>query len=63
MRFQTDFTFGDLADNGGGEDWSARTRGQVAFTAKSDTEYGPLTGVIVYQANFRPNGDIANEPG
>ncbi|TDW27792.1 porin-like protein [Rhizobium azibense] len=59
IRFQTDFTFGDLADNGGGEDWSARTRGQVAFTAKSDTEYGPLTGVIVYQANFRPNG-VAN---
>ncbi|NLS02981.1 porin [Rhizobium sp. P32RR-XVIII] len=66
IRFQVDWSAGDLADNLGGEDWSARTRGQVAFTAKSDTEYGPLTGVIVYQANFRPNGpansqDIENE--
>ena len=32
-------------------DWDARTRGQVQFTAKSDTEYGPLTGVIVMQFN------------
>ncbi len=39
-------------DNNGGEDWNVRTRGQVQFTAKSDTEYGPLTGVIVYQANY-----------
>ncbi|MBE1509359.1 porin [Rhizobium viscosum] len=31
--------------------WDAVTRGQVQFTAKSDTEYGPLTGVIVLQAN------------
>ncbi|PKA42403.1 porin [Rhizobium sullae] len=57
IRFQVDWSAGDIADQTyGGEDWSARTRGQVAFTAKSDTEYGPLTGVIVYQANFRPNG-------
>ncbi len=32
-------------------DWDAYTRGQVQFTAKSDTEYGPLTGVIVLQSN------------
>jgi len=32
-------------------DWDAYTRGQVQFTAKSDTEYGPLTGVIVLQTN------------
>jgi len=56
IRFQTDFSFGDVADNGGGEDWSTRTRGQVAFSSKSDTEYGTLTGVIVLQSNFRPNG-------
>ena len=38
-------------DVGGDSDWDARTRGQVQFTAKSDTEYGPLTGVIVMQFN------------
>ncbi|WP_160010233.1 porin [Rhizobium sp. 18055] len=32
-------------------DWDMYTRGQVQFTAKSDTEYGPLTGVIVMQTN------------
>jgi hypothetical protein len=32
-------------------DWDFYTRGQVQFTAKSDTEYGPLTGVIVLQTN------------
>ena len=32
-------------------DWDAMTRGQVQFTAKSDTEYGPLTGVMVLQTN------------
>ncbi|RDJ13553.1 porin, partial [Rhizobium phaseoli] len=31
-------------DVGGDSDWDAVTRGQVQFTAKSDTEYGPLTG-------------------
>jgi hypothetical protein len=48
VRFQVDFDFGD---EDGTEDWSALTRGQVQFTAKSDTEYGPLTGVIVMQFN------------
>ncbi|WP_413709157.1 porin [Rhizobium sp. Rhizsp82] len=54
VRFQVDFDFGD---EDGTEDWSALTRGQVQFTAKSDTEYGPLTGVIVYQANHRGGSD------
>ncbi len=40
-------------DEKGTSDWNACTRAQVQFTAKSDTEYGPLTGVIV----FRNNGD------
>ncbi|MBB3743241.1 hypothetical protein FHT80_003486 [Rhizobium sp. BK226] len=38
-------------DVGGDSDWDAFSRGQVQFTAKSDTEYGPLTGVIVMQFN------------
>ncbi|NKK00518.1 porin [Rhizobium leguminosarum bv. viciae] len=33
-------------DVGGDSDWDAVTRGQVQFTAKSDTEYGPLTGDV-----------------
>ncbi|MBY3598407.1 porin [Rhizobium bangladeshense] len=52
IRFQVDV--GDqplnLSDDND-SDWDARTRGQVQFTAKSDTEYGPLTGVIVMQFN------------
>ncbi|MBB3590965.1 hypothetical protein FHX08_001309 [Rhizobium sp. BK529] len=47
IRFQV-----NVGENVGGDsDWDAVTRGQVQFTAKSDTEYGPLTGVIVLQAN------------
>ncbi|MFL5013732.1 porin [Rhizobium sp.] len=47
IRFQV-----NVADDVGGDsDWDAVTRGQVQFTAKSDTEYGPLTGVIVMQFN------------
>ncbi|NKL07201.1 MULTISPECIES: porin [Rhizobium] len=49
IRFQV-----NVGDNPGGDndsDWDAVTRGQVQFTAKSDTEYGPLTGVIVMQFN------------
>ncbi|MGO7540383.1 porin [Rhizobium ruizarguesonis] len=51
IRFQV-----NVGDNPGGSDvndsdWDAVTRGQVQFTAKSDTEYGPLTGVIVMQFN------------
>jgi hypothetical protein len=58
VRFQVDWAAGDIADNNGGEDWSALTRGQVQFTSKSDTEYGPLTGVIVYQANYRGGSSL-----
>jgi len=61
VRFDVNFGFGDAFDNGGAEDWNVRTRGQVQFTAKSDTEYGPLTGVIVYQANYRPAGDALDQ--
>ncbi|MBX5009364.1 porin [Rhizobium lentis] len=52
IRFQVDI--GEEPLNGSesnDSDWDARTRGQVQFTAKSDTEYGPLTGVIVMQFN------------
>ncbi|OWV84799.1 hypothetical protein ATY78_26310 [Rhizobium sp. R635] len=44
-------------DVGGDSDWDAFTRGQVQFTAKSDTEYGPLTGVIVMQFNADNSSD------
>jgi len=54
IRFDVNYGFGEGFENGGLEDWNVRTRGQVQFTAKSETEYGPLTGVIVYQYNFRP---------
>ncbi|MBO9123294.1 MULTISPECIES: porin [unclassified Rhizobium] len=47
VRFQVDAG----PNESGTSDWDAFTRGQVQFTAKSDTEYGPLTGVIVLQAN------------
>jgi len=50
IRFQVDA--GPNADGlPNHSDWDAFTRGQVQFTAKSDTEYGPLTGVIVLQTN------------
>ncbi len=49
IRFQVDVGPDEAAP--GTSDWDAFTRGQVQFTAKSDTEYGPLTGVIVLQAN------------
>jgi hypothetical protein len=66
VRFDVNFGFGDAYETGGTaigatEDWNVRTRGQVQFTAKSDTEYGPLTGVIVYQANYRPAGDALDQ--
>ena len=35
----------------GSSDWDSFTRGNVQFTSKSDTEYGPLTGVIVLQTD------------
>lgn len=43
----------------GNSDWDAVTRGQLQFTAKSDTEYGPLTGVLVIQTNA--DNDSAQE--
>ncbi|MBX5028740.1 porin [Rhizobium lentis] len=60
IRFQVDI--GEEPLNGSesnDSDWDARTRGQVQFTAKSDTEYGPLTGVIVMQFN----ADNASDQG
>ncbi len=69
IRFDVNYAFGDGTDSAtlgqGGEDWNVRTRGQVQFTAKSDTEYGPLTGIIVYQANYRgpANSDGPLSPG
>lgn len=53
IRFQVDG--GDHLS--GTSDWNAKTRGQVQFTSKSDTEYGPLTGVIVLQANANNASD------
>ncbi|MEK1894544.1 MAG: porin [Rhizobium sp.] len=47
IRFQVNVS----PNAGGASDWDAVTRGQLQFTAKSDTEYGPLTGVIVLQTN------------
>jgi hypothetical protein len=52
LRFEV---YGGPNQNGT-SDWNARTRAQVSFTSKSDTEYGPLTGVIV----LRNNGDDAS---
>ncbi|MBB3316910.1 hypothetical protein FHT77_002791 [Rhizobium sp. BK181] len=57
IRFQVNAGPNASATKGSGanvandSDWDAYTRGQVQFTAKSDTEYGPLTGVIVLQTN------------
>ncbi|NKK64951.1 porin [Rhizobium leguminosarum bv. viciae] len=66
IRFQVDVApnASSIGASGGGSvdndsDWDARTRGQVQFTAKSDTEYGPLTGVIVMQFN----ADNASDQG
>ena len=47
IRFQVDVGRGE----GDNSDWDSFTRGNVQFTAKSDTEYGPLTGVIVLQTD------------
>ncbi|MDM9627478.1 porin [Rhizobium sp. S152] len=46
-----DITAGNGTTRTNRSDWDMYTRGQVQFTAKSDTEYGPLTGVIVLQTN------------
>ncbi|MFK0332769.1 porin [Rhizobium sp. NPDC090275] len=39
------------ASTSGTSDWDVFTRGQLQVTAKSDTEYGALTGVLVFQTN------------
>ncbi|MEK1901084.1 MAG: porin, partial [Rhizobium sp.] len=53
IRFQVNVgpSVGETDARPNDSSWDAVTRGQVQFTAKSDTEYGPLTGVIVLQAN------------
>jgi hypothetical protein len=51
IRFQVNGGPNAGPGTGNHSDWDAFTRGQVQFTAKSDTEYGPLTGVIVLQTN------------
>ncbi len=51
IRFQVNGGRNEATGANGSSDWDAFTRGQVQFTSKSDTEYGPLTGVIVLQAN------------
>jgi hypothetical protein len=47
VRFQVNFGE-DLA---GTASWDAFTRAQLQFTAKSDTEYGTLTGLIALRTN------------
>ena len=52
VRFQVDGGLNEAANAAGfGSDWDSFTRGNVQFTSKSDTEYGPLTGVIVLQTD------------
>jgi hypothetical protein len=52
IRFQVDGGKNEAANAAGfGSDWDSFTRGNVQFTSKSDTEYGPLTGVIVLQTD------------
>ena len=53
VRFQVDFGEGTNGFNG--DDWDAWTRGRVAFTSKSDTELGELTGFIAI------HGDISED--
>ncbi|WP_085031844.1 porin [Ensifer aridi] len=47
VRFQT--TFGE--DQSGTSDWDAFARGFLAFDAKSDTEFGTLTGFFAIEAD------------
>ncbi|WP_454848825.1 porin [Rhizobium binxianense] len=61
VRFQVDYghEVGSRFDvSGHGADWDAFTRAQLQFTAKSDTEYGTLTGLIALRTNAdSPNAD------
>jgi hypothetical protein len=52
---RTEVRFG--RDQAGVSDYDFWTRGNVQFTAKSDTEYGPLTGVIVLQTDANNASD------
>ena len=51
IRFQVNAGRNEATGVNGSSDWDSFTRGNVQFTAKSDTEYGPLTGVIVLQTD------------
>ena len=53
VRFQVDY--GDGANGFNGDDWDAWTRGRVAFTSKSDTELGELTGFIAIHGDISEN--------
>jgi hypothetical protein len=43
----------------GGYSYNLWTRGQVTFSAKSDTEYGPLTGVMTLRSNAENSSSSA----
>jgi Porin subfamily. len=61
VRFQVDFVGQDAALAATGafadEDWDAWTRARVAFTSKSDTELGELTGFIALHADISERTD------
>jgi hypothetical protein len=49
----------DVANNHTGN-WGFATKGYVAFTAKSMTDYGPLTGFMAFQSVFDPSSTTNN---
>ncbi|KKX34458.1 porin [Rhizobium sp. LC145] len=60
VRFQVDYGRGANGFNDG--DWDAWTRGRVAFTSKSDTELGELTGFIaIHGESSRDNSGSTAE--
>ncbi|WP_337266443.1 porin [Oryzifoliimicrobium ureilyticus] len=59
IRFETDFGRGI----GNGSDYDAFTRAQLQFTAKSDTEYGVLTGLIALRTNADSASSYTNAAG
>jgi len=62
VRFQVDVGHevgSTFASGRHGSDWDAFTRAQLQFTAKSDTEYGTLTGLMA----LRTNADSPNDDG
>ncbi|MGO4625262.1 porin, partial [Ensifer sp. 2TAB8] len=65
IRFQT--SFGENAVNGrqgwgaaGTSDWDAFSRAYISFDAKSDTEYGTLTGFFAAEFNADNDTDIGD---